>query len=69
MKRMKQETRTPMRLGANLIKNPFCALRGKFGMWLLAGTVMLCLAVVARAALSLTGAGATFPYPMYSKVV
>ena len=56
-----------MRLGANLIKNPFFASRGKFGMWLLAGTVMLCLAVVARAALSLTGAGATFPYPMYSK--
>jgi phosphate transport system substrate-binding protein len=28
---------------------------------------MLRSAVVARAALSLTGAGATFPYPMYSK--
>ncbi len=56
-----------MRLVANLIKNPFFVSRGKFSMWLLAGTVILCLAVAAGAAISLTGAGATFPYPMYSK--
>lgn len=56
-----------MRLGANLADNLFFTLRGKFGTWLLAGTVMLCSAVVARGAVSLTGAGATFPYPMYSK--
>jgi len=56
-----------MRLGANLIKNSFFGSRGKFGMFFLAGTVLLYLAVVARAAVSLTGAGATFPYPMYLK--
>ena len=57
----------PMRLGANLIKTLFFVSRGKLGMCSLAGIVMLGSAIVAGAAVSLTGAGATFPYPMYSK--
>jgi phosphate transport system substrate-binding protein len=55
------------RTRANLIANLFSMQVGKFGACLLAGAVVLCSAALARAALSLTGAGATFPYPMYSK--
>lgn len=57
----------PMRPGASPIKKLFPVLCGALEMWLLAGTLMLCSAAVGRAAVSLTGAGATFPYPMYSK--
>lgn len=50
-------------------KLPF-SLRSRLGMLgiaLLAATIITGPALVAMATLSLTGAGATFPYPMYSK--
>lgn len=49
------------------MRRPFLCLRSKFGRWSLVGIVMLCLAGLARATISVAGAGATFPYPMYSQ--
>ncbi len=56
-----------MRQGQRSTERPFPVLRSKLGIWSLAAMVTVCSAAVAGAAISLTGAGATFPYPMYSK--
>lgn len=40
---------------------------GLLGLCLMIATVVCSTAIIGMAALSITGAGATFPYPMYSK--
>src|SRR6266436_6773594 len=48
------------------MKKEIADMKVKFGMVMVLGMVLLA-ATGARAQISLTGAGATFPYPMYSK--
>jgi phosphate transport system substrate-binding protein len=54
-----------MAFGAGLTK--LTSLRAKLVLGLVTVTAICCLTIGALAALSITGAGATFPYPIYSK--
>jgi phosphate transport system substrate-binding protein len=57
-----------MRVRARLVANMFWRTgRSILGLCLVSAAVVCSTAIIAMAALSLTGAGATFPYPMYSK--
>ena len=57
-----------MRVRARLIGDMFSRMGVVIpGLGLVGATVICSTAIIAAAALSLTGAGATFPYPMYSK--
>jgi phosphate transport system substrate-binding protein len=56
-----------MRMRARLIANMFSGMgRHILALCLVAATAV-CSTAIGGAALSVTGAGATFPYPMYSK--
>jgi phosphate transport system substrate-binding protein len=57
-----------MRVRAHLMANVFSPTGvGILGLCLVSATVVCSTAIIGMAALSITGAGATFPYPMYSK--